>query len=155
MARTKVKTDSASISLTAQADTPQKKPHSTALVDAEARLEEKKGKRGRPPTTTRDAVLALQKRTLGKNAGAILQRLVDGALDKTDPNHELCLRLAIERIAPVRFWNNASDADQGVSGGGGEGSTGPRVSINVILPEQGQPVRRLEAIEIPSREVEQ
>jgi hypothetical protein len=60
---------------------------------------------GRPKTSTRDALVALQYTKLTEAAPAILNRMIQGALDPGDPFHEKCLDLVGKRLMPLAFWD--------------------------------------------------
>ncbi len=84
--------------------------------------------RGRPKLATKDAILALQHKKLGKAADRVLELVIGSALDTTSPTHETCLKMVVERIAPIGFWKGLSEQEfnDGESTGGG-----PRVVIQI------------------------
>lgn len=61
---------------------------------------------GRRRTSTRDALVAMQYKTLADAAPAVLKRLVQGATDQADPFHEKCLELVAKRLMPLAFWES-------------------------------------------------
>lgn len=75
--------------------------------------------KGRPKKTTRDAILALQHQKFGKAAGRILTLVIDAALDPEHKMHAECLRMCVERIAPVKFWTGLAELETAPEGGGG------------------------------------
>lgn len=106
-----------------------------AKADHAALVADRKAARstgGRPRTSTRDALVALQYTELAKAAPRILQRLVAGALDPADPYHERCLDLVAKRIMPLAFWEGLSKQEFREDG---EGGKGPTFVINVGTAE--------------------
>jgi hypothetical protein len=55
---------------------------------------------GRPKGTFNRATILAQT-LLGREAGKIARRLIEAALDKTDPAHAVALRLTVERLTPI------------------------------------------------------
>ena len=100
---------------------------------------------GRPPVSTRDALVELQYTQLTQAAPAVLKRLVEGALDKGDPYHEKCLDLVAKRLMPLEFWNSLGKQEFKSDE---EGGKGPVFVINVGTAQlPGAP-----AIEVVPRE---
>ncbi len=63
---------------------------------------------GRPRTTTRDAVIQAQYKQIAKHAPVIIQRLLEGAMDRDDPLHKECLDIMAKRVAPIAFYEALS-----------------------------------------------
>ena len=83
--------------------------------------------RGRPKLATKDAILALQHKKLGKAADKVLELVVASALDPKSETHETCLKMVVERIAPIGFWKGLSEQEFATEGG----NSGPKVVIVV------------------------
>lgn len=81
--------------------TAAKAAHAAVVAD---RKSVRTGLPGKPKTSTRDALVALQYTKLTDAAPAILNRLIQGALDVGDPFHEKCLDLVGKRLMPLAFW---------------------------------------------------
>jgi hypothetical protein len=76
---------------------------------------------------TRDKGLVEQYSKLTKATPALIEKLIAAAMDETHPHHEMAFKLAIERVAPLKFWQGLAEADQG----GGGGAARPTISVIV------------------------
>lgn len=102
----------------------------TALIDAPAREAVRAERRpvGRPKKNTRDAVIACQYKQLASAGPAILKRLIEGALDREDAQHGLCLDILAKRLAPIAFWEGLAKREFTP-----EGEQGGRPIINITV----------------------
>jgi len=75
--------------------------------DHQALVEQRKARKpGRQPLTTRDAVMAVQYKAIKQAQPLVIKRLLEGAVDKTDPLHEKCLDIVSKRVMPIAFWES-------------------------------------------------
>jgi len=94
------------------------------LLEQKEKYELEPRKPGRPPTTTKTAVLALQHKRLSQLAPAVFKRLEEAVNNPEDAFHTKAVELLLERVAPKNYWNALAEKEVG-----GEGSQRPSISI--------------------------
>jgi hypothetical protein len=79
-------------------------------VDHQALVDQRKAARkpGRKAVTVRDAINVVQYKAITQAQPAVIARIIEGSLDKTDPLHEKCVDIMSKRVMPLAFWESLS-----------------------------------------------
>lgn len=95
------------------------------LLEQKEKYELEPKKQGRPVTTTKSAILALQHRALSKLGPTVFKRLGEALENPSDPLHAKAIELVLERVAPKGYWSQLAEKELG---GGG---TRPSITITI------------------------
>jgi len=61
---------------------------------------------GRPKRPTRDALIELQYRRMGKLSDRVIARLERALDNEADPLHEMVVEKLMQRVVPAAFWES-------------------------------------------------
>lgn len=74
----------------------------------QAIVDERKAKAGpgRPHRPTRDALIELQYRNMGRLSERVMKRLERALDNEADPLHEMVVEKLMQRVVPMAFWES-------------------------------------------------
>lgn len=101
---------------------------------------------GRPSYRTRDAVIALQYRRLGKLTDAVISRLERALANEEDPLHAMAVERLMQRVVPQSFWESLGRQEFQET----EGEKSPQFVINIGTARAPEP----QAVDVVPKEKE-